>query len=693
MKLHHLLAASCAITSSAVYANSTPSAIIQELAQSSATATATPEQRLAAFPSLADIPQSATIVIAAGDWRQCAKAVMTHPSLAPAMKESETNVEEVLAQIPDVTSFAFGMDSSIEPSFAALNSLSNSGYMTMLTQAWAAASSDNDLIKSMGEKLATQMMEGTTLAIPTMHMSVSFAEGSMYTAVIEENIKMTLNQVLTAATPEEKEQLGLTTQDIPGGFIVSLEMNYMLDAIMMNMQTMAMQDTKPIVDAMAALRGKKVYFAFSREGNRLRLAMADDIAKLTFPQAAAESVAASSVLDFSNEEITKNPVFLGTFGVSDELTEQSLNSMLQLSKGVGSILTELAKKNANNAPILDKGASSLASLTGIYEQIVKTYSYSKGDVIVWADGSLNMEMTTNSKAVTPAGKLVGMAQADQSSTALYAEVAGCAGCAGSGAEVTFDGIFDSVISVTEAVVLTLNSEMRSEIMPVLQMGKVFIPDVKQLAGNLGTALSGMDAPAGLIMDNKGMTTNFAGGEAEQMPIPRLTLFTGVSDRAKVAQGWADTLTTAKSFLTKIGQDAGMVDLIATVESEKDGVTLHSPSMPVFPAGLIPHIAISDKFWMLGSDSAYSVELQKGFQASAGTPFTGAVFAMNFAPIGEYTLAIIDPQVTKFSKSEAKNVEEVAKPMIKAITESFSGIYAVSTTDGGKQVVRVRLQAK
>ncbi len=690
MKLHHLLAASCAITSSAVYANSTPSAVIQELAQSSATATATPEQRLAAFPSLADIPQSATIVIAAGDWRQCVKAVMTHPSLAPAMKKSEKTVEEVLAQVPDVTSFAFGMDSSIEPSFAALNSLSNSGYMTMLTQAWAAASSDNDLIKSLGEKLAAQMMEGTTLAIPTMHMSVSFAEGSMYTAAIEENIKMTLNQVLTTATPEEKEHLGLTQQDIPGGFIVSLEMNFMLDAIMMNMQTMAAQDTKPIVDAMAALRGKKVYFAFSREGDRLRLAMADDLAKLTFPKAAAESVAASSVLDFSNEEITKNPVFLGTFGVSDELVDQSLKSTLQVFNGVGSILTELAKKNVNNAPILDKGASSLASLTGIYEQIVKTYSYSKADMIVWADGNLNVEMTTNSKAVTPAGKLVGMAQADQPGTALYAEVAGCAGC---GAEITFDGVFDSVISVTEAVVLTLNKEMRSEIMPVLQMGKVFIPDVKQLAGNLGTALSGMDAPAGLIMDNKGMTTNFAGGEAEQMPIPRLTLFTGVSDRTKVAQGWADTLTTAKGFLTKIGQDAGMVDLIATVESEKDGVTLHSPSTPIFPAGLIPHIAISDKFWMLGSDSAYSIELQQSFQASAGTSFTGSVFAMNFAPMVEYTHAILDPKVTKLTKSEAKEVEEDVKPMLTAITESFSGIYAVCTTDGGKQVIRIRLQAK
>ncbi len=688
MKLHHLLAASCAITSSAVYANSTPSAVIQELAQPSAGATATPEQRLAAFPSLVDIPQSATIVLAAGDWHQCAKAVMTHPALA-SMKKSETTLEEDLAQIPDVTSFAFGMDSSIEPVAAAMNSLSYSGYMTMLTQAWAAASSDNDLIKSLGEKLAAQMMEGTTLAIPTMHMSVSFAEGSMYTTAIEENIKMTLNQVLTAATPEEKERLGLTTQDIPGGFIVSLEMNYMLDAIMMNMQTMAVQDTKPIVDAMAALRGKKVYFAFSREGDRLRLAMADDIAKLTFPKTATESVAASSVLDFSNEEITKNPVFLGTFGVSDKLVDQSLNSVLQLSKGLDSILTELGKKNTNNAPILDKGVEALTSLTGIYGQIVKMYSYTKADMVIWADGGLNMEMTTNSKAPTPAGKLVGMAQADLPSTLLYAEVGGCAS---SGLDVSFNGVFDSTIALTEAVTLTLNSEIRSQIMPVLQMGKVFIPDVKQLAGNLGMALSGMDAPAGLIMDNKGLTTNFAGGQAEQMPIPRLTIFTGVSDRAKVAQGWADTLTTAKSFLTKIGQDAGMVDLIATVESQKDGVTIHAPSAPIFPAGLVPHIAISDKFWMLGSNFDYSVELQKNFQASAGTPFTGAVFALNFAPASDYFNAITAPEVSKMSQRESDDMAE-AKLIIDGVTQHFSGIYAVSTKDGDNQVLRVRLQAK
>ncbi len=685
MKLHHLLAVSCTITSSALCASTKPSAVIQELAQPTVAVAASVDQRLSAFPSLIDIPKSAGLVLSIGDFRKSADGLMTHPAIMPLLAENGVAPAQVIAAIPDVTSATFAMTPDMEPLIESSNKMTYASYAELITQAWASASTEGDLIQSMGKKIAEQMMSGAVLGIPSMYMSVSFEKDSKYAAELDEMLKTTLNQLMTTATPEDIERIGLSSEEIPGGFIASVKVDFLLDMAAQSSMGGAASLNEGMAKALESMRGKKIFIAYSREGDRLRIALADDASKVQFPKSAAESVAASSQLDFSNEEITKNPVMLATLHVSDALNDSTLKTITQLPLGLAGIFTELGKKNEANKAVYDKGSTALELFSSLYMSYAKLFYASEMDCVIWADGNLNIEFVTNMASPSTTGKLVGMSRVDEPSTMMYLEMGGDCSC---DINVTFDALLDSSVNLTEAVAMTLNNEMRSEILLPLQLGKAFIPDVKQLAANLGMAISGLDAPAGILIDNKGETINFLGGEAAKMPIPRAAIFSGVSDRAKVAKGWADALNTAKTFMSKIGQDAAMVDLISTTQSEKDGVALHVPAMPIFPEGLLPHIAITDKFWMLGSNVDYSVELQKGFAASAGTPFSGSVFAYNFAPSAELAMKMIDPKV-----SGDQDNNQMAIDYMNTLVEHFSGIYGVTTTENDKQVTRIRLQAK
>ncbi len=687
MKLKHLLAVSCALYGSSVFAEQKPSSILTELAAPAAATQVTAEQRIAAFPSLADIPKDVAVVATVADFRQMASALMAQPFVAPLLAESGKTPAEILAEIPHVTSCTLAVSPEINELMLAYNMVSNAMMSETVFEGWSQEAADPVAIKAIGKALADQLLRGAQIEIPSFYLCASFGKDSAHLKQLDEMWLTTIKQIFSQATPEDLQKTGLTQQQIEGGVVIGVNVSFLLESAYGEMKDIpeGMQETiKMMTDS---IKGKKVYIAYSRKGDRLRFALTDDISKPVFPLAPADSVAASSILDFSNQELSKNPLYIASGSMDPKTVAACYEPMKKLGGAIASVFTSAAAKDASTKPIMDAGAASVGKIMDGYIAFTESLTSNSIDVVVWADGNLNLEMYTQPGAKSQPGKLVSLPQVDLPSTLAYAEAAGGTNI---NCTMTLDEFIDHTTNITEAVLLTLNGDARKVGMPAVQVSKTFIPDAKQLLGNLGTAASGMGAPYGVLVDTKGSTMNFVSDKSPQMSIPRLAVFASVKDRAKIAKGWDDAKNTAKAVLTKVGQDAAMVDLVATTESQQDGVTLHMPSMPIFPNDAKPTIALTDKFWMLGSSPAYNVELQKALQASAGIPFTGSVMAVKVAPLNELAQKMSADVGTE--SSDGRDFAKFAQGM-QFVNQYFNGVYATGTVEGNKQVLRVRVQMK
>ncbi len=683
MKLKHLLALPCALFASTLYAEQKPTDILLHLAQPQSAQKVTAEQRLAIFPTLADIPSDVCSVTTIADFRKAAEGLMTQPYLAPFIAMSGKSPDEILKQIPDVTSASFAISPALDDLLLTYANLSYLNSNKMLSEAWSSVAADPAAIKAIAKALDAQLSKGVNIDIPTLYLSVSFAKDSTYVKQIEDMMMMSIDQVFSSATPEDLAQTGLSKQQIMGGVAVGLNMSFLFDNVLGQIDSLPEESRNILEPIMKQLKDKKVYIAFSRQGNHLRMALTGDITKPIFPVAAAQSIASSPRLDFSNDELRMNPLLITSTSADPKTVDASLSIFQQWLAAYGSVFTAMGAKDATIKASMDAGAKALDAYAKDYIQLSKQITCTSLDAVVSADGNLNIEITTEAGYTLKPGKLKALPLVDNKDTLLYGEVAG-------GTTIDWgmgvDSCIDNGFAFAEAITLSLNPDMRKEIMPTLQVAKAFAPDAKQLLGNLCSSVSGMSAPLGMVVDVKGQAPNFLNGDAQLIAVPRASFYTTVTDRSKIAQGWEDAKNTAKTLMTKIGQDPAMVDLIATTETQKEGMTLHTPSMPVFTADAVPNIVISDQLWTLGNSPAYNMETQKALTGSV--PFTGSVFALKIAPL--MALANEMGKAAKPETGDAEDMRNFAQAMA-LVNMALKAVYATSTVENGKHVCRIRFQ--
>ncbi len=683
MKLKHLLALPCALFASSLYAEQKPTEILHYLTQPQSAQQVTAEQRLAIFPTLADIPSDVCSVTTIGDFRKAAAGLMSQPYLAPFIGMTGKNPADILKQIPDVTSASFAISPALNDMLLTYAKLSYLNSNEMLSKGWSDVAADPAAIKAIAEALDAQLSKDFKMDIPTLYLSASFGKDSAYVKQVEDMLMTSIKQVFSSATPEDLANTGLSQQQITGGVAVGLNMSFLFDNVLGQIDKLPAESRNILEPIIKQLKDKKVYIAFSRQGNHLRLALTGDITKPIFPVAAAQSIAGSPRLDFSNKELLMNPLMISSTSVDPKIMDASLDLFQQWIAAYGTLFTSMGGKDASIKATMDAGAKALDAYAKGYTQLSKQITCTAFDAVVFADGNLNIEISSQAGYTLKPGKLKALPLVDQKDTVLYGEVAG-------GTTIDWgmglDACIDNGFALAEAVTLTLNADIRKEIMPTLQVFKAFAPDAKQLLGNLCTSVSGMSAPLGMVVDVKGQAPNFLNGDAKTIAVPRASFFTTVTDRSKIAKGWEDAKNTAKGLMTKFGQDPAMIDLIATTATEKDGMTLHTPSMPVFTADAVPNIVISDQLWTLGNSPTYNMETQKALTTSV--PFTGSVFALKIAP-----LMALANEMSKAAKPETKDAEDMRSfaQAMAFVNMALKAVYATSTVEGDKHVCRIRFQ--
>ncbi len=669
MKITSLLATSSMLFGSMAAAENSPLPIFQELA-SNATANTSVEARLAAFPALADLPKDSMSIFALGDIKKMAEAVTQHPMIAPFFNTTGMTLDEV----PEITSVAVAVSGDATKLMKAFNNASWGTNLQLASMFWSMNSAHGEIIqKTFAEATNTLNAKVTPAALPSIHLSVTFSEGNKSIEEFYTMLQMSLGQVLSAATEEDKAIMGLETIETADGFAVGVKLAYFESMMGEEMAGQAMEIKKLI-------SSDYVYVMVSKTNDRLRFIIAGSKEALKFPASPAESAATCPSLDFANAEMTKNPFFLANFNIDAEQNKDYKEQMNIAIAAVNSVFTQLGAQDAEKKDAYDKASNSLTVMANGFVSLLMDNVDERMSFVAWADGNLNFEAYTGYKSRLTPGKLMGINAASTDSNILYMENAGLKpfNCT-----MTSNEVIDHAVNIGTGFALSMDEKIPAEL-------HVALPVVKQLVSDIATSCSGFTMPAGFILDNAGSMPNFGNPEAPAIQIPQGSFFIGVKNRAAIADSWDRIWTTCKSFAETAGEDPAKLDALTLQPTQMGNMTCYAPAIPVFTETLKPHIMISDQYWMLGSNPQFSAKLAESFSNS--TNFTGGVFVLKLAPIVPIMKSVADGMEENGQNTKASQLRQAAA-FIQMVTPHIDGFYCVESVDQGKQVIRGRLQMK
>ena len=190
-------------------------------------------------------------------------------------------------------------------------------------------------------------------------------------------------------------------------------------------------------------------------------------------------------------------------------------------------------------------------------------------------------------------------------------------CPGMGVQ---EGRGKALLDVGQALLLSLNEESRHALTPLLHGAAMLAPEAVALEGALHTMGSALGAPLALVS-----------GDGAPGEDPAVALCAAVKNRAGLAEGWQQLLSTLGRVVQKLGLPESIVtELPLHTRELGQGAAEHTLRLPFLPKEMHPSVAISGSYWALG----YSPVLNERLLATATSgegrmPFSGAVASISF----------------------------------------------------------------
>lgn len=155
---------------------------------------------------------------------------------------------------------------------------------------------------------------------------------------------------------------------------------------------------------------------------------------------------------------------------------------------------------------------------------------------------------------------------------------------------------------------------------------------------------------------------------DKAKVPRVSIISPVTDRAKLAGAWDKINTTLTGTLAKVGVTTGQqIPMQKPISSEKDGNTTWFFPLPFFTDDFLPSVTVGDKWFVASSSKNQALDLIAKADAGGETR-EGFWFSMNFQALETYakeTYALID------GNSEALMGMKLSEPNKKLIRDSIT----------------------
>ncbi len=358
-------------------------------------------------------------------------------------------------------------------------------------------------------------------------------------------------------------------------------------------------------DMQAALQKRSLHLLTQQVGNALVIVACEDPAQVKpLPATPAASALGKAAKSLKAGAAGQAPV-LALHLSADTLKAFSKTGSASMAE------REAALKEADNTsnPLIAKCLRELVELCEAASGMPPT---KPGVLQVWRDGKgLSVEASFDAQGASfKPGKFRLAAMGNSPSTILYAE--NTPFCLPEGLPSMphyFKVMSDGILAAA-----SVGNDISTAALPM----------ACEVSSAIETMLSGMEGNAAIIVDNKGKVPAALGGDGTGA-FPRIGVYAGVEDRAKLSEGWDKLMES----LTEAGMDPDEMP----VESKSSGkVTRHSIDNPMFTKDFTPNVLLTDKHLAFGTAPALNVQMLKAVgKSKTATSGKGSVFVLRLKP--------------------------------------------------------------
>ena len=395
---------------------------------------------------------------------------------------------------------------------------------------------------------------------------------------------------------------------------------------------------------------RTIYLLFKLEGDKIISVVCEDPADINTAATAQESLLGTDKLAKADAKLTQglHCAFYGAPGVVKGVNSMDSQAFIKAAQGVGTMISALAEKHGAEQPAFTKAAVGMQSIVQGMQQL---FAYPIDSPVVgtysWSGSKMDIDYYHDNCGITyKPGKLALSQRATDPNTIMYAESAYYTGFN----FPSLSAMLTAGIDVADGIVAALPERERTESAMQIQMVKEYLPLATEAIDALCTTASGLDNTAAIVIDNKAtMPALLGGNSAKPTAFPRFAFYSGVSDRAKLSEGWDALLNVAAKAASKVGADPAMVNMLPIAKRNVGKAVSYSLSLPWFTDNMVPNLTLSDTAFVVGSSTVLNAELAE--TAAPTVDFSGTVCTIRFAPMASLLRSIAE-NMKERAKAEA-----------------------------------------
>ncbi len=400
---------------------------------------------------------------------------------------------------------------------------------------------------------------------------------------------------------------------------------------------------------------RTLYVLFKLEGDKIIAVVCEDPTQINTAATAEESILGTDKLAKADSKLNQGlqMAFYASAEATNPYSTENGQDFIKLGKTAQAMFTALAGKADANQATFAAAAKSMGTLINAWTGLTNhTATQPTTASISWNDADIDIDIYSDNMGYTakPA-KLSLLSKAADPNTILYTESAYTTGCP----LPELATLIDAGVEIAEGVIALAPEDEQASAAMQMAMVKGFLPEAKEAVNALSTVVSGLDNTYGIVIDNAATMPVLLGGKpGNTTEFPRVAFYSGVSNRAKLSEGWDALLAVAGKVAEKVGYPSTTVNMLPIAPKMLGNATSYSIALPWFSEDLVPNLTVTDTAFVVGSSSTLNAELAT---AATGTlEFPGAVCSIKFAPLATMLRSLADDMADR-AEAEAAAAPE------------------------------------
>lgn len=395
------------------------------------------------------------------------------------------------------------------------------------------------------------------------------------------------------------------------------------------------------------------YLLFKLEGDKIIAVICEnpeDICTAATPQ---ESILGTDKLAKADAKLNQglHCAYYATPGIIKSLHDINAQSYIKTARGIGSALSAMAEKHGAEQPVFTKAAAGMQTIIqGMQQLFDRPIDSPTVGTFSWSGKAMDIDYYSDNCGITyKPGKLALSERAANPNTILYAETTYNQGFN----LPSLSSMLSAGIDVADGIIAVCPAKEATAAAVRMQQIKDFLPLATETIDAICTTASGLDNTAALIIDNQATMPTLLGGDpSKPVAFPRIAFYSGVSDRAKLSEGWDALLNVAGKAASKMGADPAIVNMLPIAQRNVGKAVSYSISLPWFTDNVVPNLTLSDTAFVVGSSSVLNAELAE--TAAPTVDFSGAVCTVRLAPLDSLLRSIANDLQARADAEAATN---------------------------------------